>query len=116
MEEFEVALNLYNNTATGEDGIRFGMLEKNFYYTFSTTFFRMIYPCAGKINLTRLKYWVERYEILSATQYGFRNDRGTRACVALLLMAIQTSFEYKQQTLEYMIMCLLIKCIKHSCH
>jgi hypothetical protein len=27
MEEFETALNLCNNTASGEDGIRFGMFS-----------------------------------------------------------------------------------------
>jgi hypothetical protein len=36
---------------------------------------------------------------LYPTQYGFRNGRGTRDYVALLLTAIQTSFEYKQPTL-----------------
>jgi hypothetical protein len=60
-------------------------------------------PCARKmferIILTRLEYWAETYEILSPTQYGFRKGRGTRDCVALLSTAIQTSFEYKQQTL-----------------
>jgi hypothetical protein len=42
---------------------------------------------------------VKKYEILSPTQYGFLNGRGTRDCMALLLTVIQTSFEYKQQTL-----------------
>jgi hypothetical protein len=54
MEEFEAALSLCNNTAPGEDGIRFGMLkkllfrgEKNSCSTFSTTFFRMaLFPGA----------------------------------------------------------------------
>jgi hypothetical protein len=58
-------------------------------------------PCARKmfekIILTRFEYWADKYEILSPTQCGFRKSR--EDCVALLLTAIQTSFEYKQQTL-----------------
>jgi hypothetical protein len=46
-----------------------------------------------------MEYWVERYEILSPTQYGFYKGRGTKDCVVLLLTAIQSSFERKQQTL-----------------
>jgi hypothetical protein len=42
---------------------------------------------------------MDRYEILSPTQNGFRKGCGTKDCVALLSTAIQTSFEYKQQTL-----------------
>jgi hypothetical protein len=42
---------------------------------------------------------VEKYEILSPTQCGFRKGRGTKDCVALLSTAIQSSFERKQQTL-----------------
>jgi hypothetical protein len=59
MEEFETALNLCNNTASGEDGIRFGMLKelplegKNSCSTFLTTFFRMVmFPGAGKEQIS----------------------------------------------------------------
>jgi hypothetical protein len=50
-----------------------------------------------KIFLTRLKYWAERYEILSPTLYCFRRE--TIDCVLLLSTAIQSSFERKEQTL-----------------
>jgi hypothetical protein len=46
-----------------------------------------------------MEHWAEKYDILSPTQYGFRNGRGTRDCMVLLLTVIQTFFEYKQQTL-----------------
>jgi hypothetical protein len=52
-----------------------------------------------KIILALLEYWAEKYEILSPTQYGFRKGHGTRDYVALLLTAIQPSFDYKQSTL-----------------
>jgi hypothetical protein len=35
--------------------------------------------------------------MLSSSQYGFRKDRGTRNCLALLTTDIQTSFKMKQQ-------------------
>jgi hypothetical protein len=38
-EEFEAALDLCNNIAPGEDGIRIGMYSCS---TFSTNFFRMV--------------------------------------------------------------------------
>jgi ribonuclease HI len=52
-----------------------------------------------KMILTRMDYWAERFEMLSATQYGFRKGRGTRDCIAILSTDIQTSFEKKEQTL-----------------
>jgi hypothetical protein len=79
-----------------------------------------------KIILTRLEYWAKKYGILSPMQYGFRKGRQTRDCVALLSTAIQTYFEYKQQTLvgfldisgaydNVLIDKSTIKCIRHSC-
>jgi hypothetical protein len=50
-----------------------------------------------KMICTRLDFWAEKNGILSPTQYGFRKEKGTRDCVAILTTDISTSFEMKKQ-------------------
>jgi hypothetical protein len=51
-----------------------------------------------KMICTRLDFWAEGTGILSPTQYGFRKEKGTRDCLAMLTTDILTSFEMKKQT------------------
>jgi hypothetical protein len=47
---------------------------------------------------TRLEFWAENNGILSPTQYGFRKEKSTRDCLAMMTTIILTSFEMQKQT------------------
>jgi hypothetical protein len=51
-----------------------------------------------KMICTHLDFWAEKNGILSSTQYGLRNGKGTRDCLALLTTDISMSVEMKGQT------------------
>ncbi|XP_029713933.2 probable RNA-directed DNA polymerase from transposon BS isoform X1 [Aedes albopictus] len=46
--------------------------------------------------LVRLEFWAEKHQLLSPTQYGFRQGKGTRDCQALFATDIQIAFRSKQ--------------------
>jgi ribonuclease HI len=52
-----------------------------------------------KMICTRLDHWAEKFEVISASQYGFRKGKGTRDCLSLLSTDIRISFEEKKNTL-----------------
>jgi hypothetical protein len=43
--------------------------------------------------------WVERFDILSPSQFGFRKGRGARECLSLLGSVLRIFFERKENTL-----------------
>lgn len=49
-----------------------------------------------KMILVRLEFWAEKHQLLSPTQYGFRQGKGTRDCQALFATDIQIAFRSKQ--------------------
>jgi hypothetical protein len=49
---------------------------------------------------SRLDYWAEKHEILSASQFDFRKGHGTRDCLANLTTDVQVSFDMQQQTVS----------------
>jgi hypothetical protein len=50
-----------------------------------------------KMLCSRLDIWAERNNVLSPTLFGFRKEKGTKDCLAILTTEINNSFEMKEQ-------------------
>jgi hypothetical protein len=51
---------------------------------------------------TLLDFWSEKNGILSVTQYGFRKEKGTRDCLAMLTTDNSTSDIIKQSVVAFL--------------